>query len=125
MQAAKKRHRHMGVAIDESGENQLAARIDRLRASVLSFDFGSRANSDDRVASDDNGAVIVDGSRAVHRDDGAASDDKVGSILGRLRRKRNGKTTLKGEKQNQRLAKGHFSPQQMKKQTLSKQLSQP
>jgi len=115
----------MGVAIDESGENQLAARIDRLRASVLSFDFGSRANSDDRVGSDDNGAVIVDGSRAVHRDDGAASDDKVGSILGRLRRKRNGKTTLKGEKQNQRLAKGHFSPQQMKKQTLSKQLSQP
>src|SRR5207249_11261476 len=98
MQAAKKRHRHMGVAIDESGENQLAARIDRLRASVLSFDFGSRANSDDRVASDDNGAVSVDGSRAVHRDDGASGRGPVGFLSACLRRNRNRKKKLQSEK---------------------------
>src|SRR5437870_12044182 len=98
MQAAKKRHRHMGVAIDESGENQLAARIDRLRASVLSFDFGSRANSDDRVASDDNGAVIVNGSRAGHRDDRDASDGEGGILSDCLRRRRNRKKKLQSEK---------------------------
>src|SRR6266566_1761543 len=66
---------------------------------VITMD-GARTIYDDGavVASDDNGAVIVNGSRAVHRDDRAASDDEVGFLSDCLRRKRNRKKKLQSEK---------------------------
>ena len=70
----------MSVAIDKSGENQLAASIDRLGCSVFGGKVGARTDSHDGVSLYNDGTVVVDGSRAIHGDDRAASDDQVGIL---------------------------------------------
>ena len=59
MQAAKKRHGDVRVAVDETGEDQLAAGVDGLRGGVFRFDFGAWADRDDGVAFDGDRAVVV------------------------------------------------------------------
>ena len=75
----------MGVAVDESGQNQRSLGIDRLRDKILGLKFIAWTYRDDRVVFHNNGSVVINGSRSIHGHNRSAADDKVGFFFLRLR----------------------------------------
>ena len=71
----------MGVAVDESGEDEVAAGVDGLGGLVLRFDFGAWADGDDCVVLDRDASILVNRARGVHGYDDAAADDQVDFLL--------------------------------------------
>ena len=85
VQAAKQGHGDVGVAVDESGQDELAFGVDGLRSGVPGFEFATGADSHDRVTLYGHGAIVEDRAAAVHSDDGAAGDQQVGFFFVGLR----------------------------------------
>ena len=108
VQAAKQGHGNVSVTIDESGQDQLAFGVDRLRGGVPGFEFAARADGDDRVALHGDSAVVDDVARAIHGDDGAAGDEQVGFFFVGLRREKRGKEKLECKTENDRAANDHL-----------------
>ena len=94
VQAAKQSHGDVSVAVDESGQDQLAFGVDGLRSGVPGFEFAAGADGDDRVTFHGDSAVVEDGAGAVHGDDRAAGDEQVGFFFVGLRRERTRKREI-------------------------------
>src|SRR6266446_1167383 len=107
VQTAEEGHRNVGMTVDESREHQRVFRIDGLSALVLRFQFGARADRDNRVACNYDGPVVVDVPPAVHGDDGAASDDCVGALLRRLSIEKNREANVKRTEQREDVFGSH------------------
>src|SRR5256885_17268941 len=72
----------MRVTVDESRENQLAARVDLLLDDhsfwgKVETGAGTRTNGDNRISTHGQETVLEDATTRVHRDDRAAGDQQV------------------------------------------------
>src|SRR5258706_790201 len=109
----------MGVAIDESGQNQRIFGIDRTSGGILGFELEAWTDRDNRVARHDNRAVVVDVSSSIHGDDGSTGDDEIGFHFGRLRDKENGQEEEKRKERNDRSMHGHLFPQRRRPRQIA------
>ena len=73
-EATEHHHRRVGVGIDQAGQDDLVARIDRLRGVVARRDLGGGADVDDVEAVDGDGAGREHLARIVLGEDRAADD---------------------------------------------------
>ena len=78
-QPAKERHRHVRVAVDETGNDDLAARINRLARGVFSLYLGALADGNDATITHDDCAVFDNAPLVIHRDDSSARYDEIGA----------------------------------------------
>ena len=79
--APKQSHRDVRVPVDETGNDDLALRVNYLTGTVVEIHQGSRVDRNDAAVFDSNAAVFDHAPRAVHRDDSTASDYKVHNAL--------------------------------------------
>ena len=108
MQAPEQGHGNVRVTIDESGQDQLAFGIDRLRNGVPGFHFAARADGDDGVTFYREGTIVDDVAGAVHGNHGAAGDEQVSLFFVCLRGEDRGKEKLECENENDRAANDHL-----------------
>ena len=76
-QPAVEHHRRVGVGVDQARQHHLAGGVDRLGAAELLGDGLGRVHRHDVGAVDRHGAVRDHAARGVHRDDGAAGDERA------------------------------------------------
>ena len=69
MQAAKQRHRHVGMTVDESGDDHLAVGVDGFRRAVFRFDLVTWADRNDGVTFDGDRPVVISRAGSVHGED--------------------------------------------------------
>src|SRR4029077_16821124 len=80
LEAAQESHGNVSVAIDETGEHEMARCIDASRRCVLGFDLGATAHLHDRVALYGNRAVFKDAALGIHCHHGAANNHQVSPL---------------------------------------------
>ena len=73
--AAKQSHRHVGMAIDETGNNDLSIGVDDFGSRIVAIYIGSFRNRNDAPTFHRNAAVFNDATSAVHGNHGSASND--------------------------------------------------
>jgi hypothetical protein len=103
----------MGVTIDESGQNQPAFGIDRLRGQIFALELAARPNRNNRVTLHNNDSVVVDGSGSIHGYDGSSGYDQIGLLFCPLRPERGENKELEGKNKSQRSTQGHSLPQRL------------
>ena len=81
MKPPEQGHRRVGVAIDESRQNQLPSGVDRLGGQILGFEFSALANRDNRVTFYDYDSIVIDSSRSIHGHDSSSHDHQVDFLL--------------------------------------------
>ena len=77
-EAAKERHRDMGVGVDEAGDHQAPCGVDDSRATVGRSNLRARAERNDRIAVNRQRAVRQNGAALIHGDDDAAEHKDIG-----------------------------------------------
>src|SRR5262249_61719 len=75
---AKQSHRHVCVAVDETGNNNFAGSVYDFARRVVALDFGRLADRSDATALNRHAAIVNDAAGAIHGDDSTAFDDQVG-----------------------------------------------
>ncbi len=68
----------MGVPVDETREDRLAAGVDDMRRAMAGADLVGRADLDDAVPFDRDGAVLDDSALRIDGDHDAAGDEDIG-----------------------------------------------
>jgi len=79
--APEENHGGVAVRVDQAGQDQLAAGQNAPCRRVPCRNLDTRANRQDLVAADCNGAILKDAEAGVHRHDGAAGDQQVHLLL--------------------------------------------
>src|SRR5205807_840622 len=72
-QPAKQRHRHVRVAVDEAGDDDLTGGIHDFARGVPLFNIAGPTDGFDASSFDRDRAVVNHASRAIHRYDGTAA----------------------------------------------------
>ena len=76
-EAAEERHRDVRVAVDEPGDDEIAARVDDRRRRVRTGDRVARSDRDDRSVAHGDAAVGQDPPSGIHGHDDAAEHEQV------------------------------------------------
>src|SRR4029077_9911801 len=77
-EATQKSHGNVGVAVDETRQDEVAGGIDVFRGSELGLDLSARAHVQDCVTLYGDRAVLEDAALRVHGDHGASGNHQVG-----------------------------------------------
>ena len=67
----------MRVAVDQTGRDDFAGRVDSLPRSVSALDLRAWSNRDDAALGDRDAAVSDNAARLVHRDDRATENQQI------------------------------------------------